>query len=83
FLPWLGVSELEKAMVNVSATLEIAVNAAGVAQQAEIESHRKTSAQYKLTLDVLSAEEEGLCAILNDSCCSYVDQSKMIETDTH
>ncbi|NXF90626.1 ERVV2 protein, partial [Eubucco bourcierii] len=86
FLPSLGVSEFEKVMVNVSTTLEITLNAtreALSAQQTETESLRKASAQYKLALDVLFAKDGGLCAILNNSCCSYVDQSKWIETDIH
>ncbi|NXX47817.1 ERVV2 protein, partial [Tricholaema leucomelas] len=86
FLPWLGVSELGKNMVNVLATLETALNATGdavSAQQTEIESLRKTSAQYKYVLGVLFVKERGLCAILNDSCCSYADQSKRIETVIH
>ncbi|NXP70395.1 ERVV2 protein, partial [Ramphastos sulfuratus] len=85
-LPWLRVNELEKAMVNVLATLEIGLNATGdalSAQRAEIESLRKGSVQYKLALDMLFVKEGGLCTILNDSCCSYADQSKRIETDIH
>ncbi|NXX46976.1 EFC1 protein, partial [Tricholaema leucomelas] len=86
FLPWLGVSELEKAMVNISAGFRMALNATGeslTAQQTEIESLRKASAQYKLTLDILFAKEGGLFAMLNDSCCFCVDQSKRSEMDTH
>lgn len=44
FIPWLGVSELEKAVVNLSATMEAATNlTAGAirAQQEELKAFQK------------------------------------------
>jgi len=32
-------------------------------------------------LDVLLAKEGGLCMVINQTCCTYVNQNKKIETD--
>ncbi|KAF1482340.1 hypothetical protein FQV18_0013335, partial [Eudyptula minor novaehollandiae] len=56
-------SELEKAILNVSATMELALNATGIAllsQQREIESFRQFSAQNRMALDVLFASQGGM-----------------------
>ncbi|KAF1521241.1 Endogenous retrovirus group V member 2 Env polyprotein, partial [Eudyptes sclateri] len=70
--PWLGVSKLEKAILNVSATMELALNATGdalLSQQREIESFRQFSAQNRMALDVLFASQGGIYAVINGSCC--------------
>lgn len=84
FLPWLGVSELEKALVNVSATLEIINNStidAIQALQEEVTSLSKVVFQNRLGLDMLFAQQGGLCTVLNERCCTYINQDKRIETD--
>ncbi|NXQ92676.1 ERVV2 protein, partial [Nyctibius grandis] len=83
FVPWLGVSELEKAIVNLSATMELATNAtidAIQAQQLEIRSVSKLALQNRLALDMLYSKGE-VCAVINQSCCTYVNQDQRIETD--
>lgn len=84
FIPFLGVSELEKAIVNISATLEIIENATIDAirgLQTEVSTLSKVVLQNRMALDLLSAKEGGVCIIINQSCCAYVDQTQRIETD--
>uniref|UniRef100_A0A8C8BJH2 Env polyprotein n=1 Tax=Otus sunia TaxID=257818 RepID=A0A8C8BJH2_9STRI len=87
FLPWLGVSELEKAIVNICATLEITINATTDALQAlqqEVNQISKIALQNRITLDVenmLYASQWGVCTVINSSCCLYINQDKRIYTD--
>ncbi|XP_071657739.1 endogenous retrovirus group V member 2 Env polyprotein-like [Patagioenas fasciata] len=84
FLPWLGVSELEKAIVNISATIEKIENATVDALQGlqeEITSLSKTVQQNCMVLDLLTAKEGGVCVVINQGCCSYINQEKRVETD--
>uniref|UniRef100_A0A8C0FHE8 Uncharacterized protein n=1 Tax=Bubo bubo TaxID=30461 RepID=A0A8C0FHE8_BUBBB len=82
--PQLGVSELEKAIVNISATMEKIVNSTVDAiqgLQVEISSLSKVVLQNRMVLDLITAKEGGVCLIINQSCCSYINQGKRIETD--
>lgn len=88
FVRWLipswGVSELEKALVNLSATMEIINNAtidAIKALQEETTSLGKMVLQNRLGLDMLFAQQGGLCPVINERCCTYVNQKRRIETD--
>ncbi|XP_068062062.1 syncytin-2-like [Anomalospiza imberbis] len=84
FIPWLGVSELEKAIVNISAVVEEIENKtidAIQAQQLEINSLAQVVQQNRMALDLLLASRGGVCTIINTSCCMYVDQSGRIATD--
>ncbi|NXY82169.1 ERVV2 protein, partial [Alcedo cyanopectus] len=84
FLPWLGVSELEKAIVNISMVIEKIENKtmdAIKAQQEELTSLSKVVLQNRMALDVLLAAQGGVCTIVNTSCCTYVDQSGRVRTD--
>ena len=84
FIPWLGVSELEKALVNISATMEIINNATAdalTALQKEISSLEQVTLQNRLGLDLLFAKEGGLCTVIGEHCCTYVNQDKRIEKD--
>jgi len=84
FLPCLGVSELEKAIVNISAVIEDIANKttdAIKAQQLEISSLSQIVLQNRMILDLLLASQGGLCTVRNTSCCMYVDQSRRISTD--
>lgn len=86
FVPWLGVSELEKAIVNISAVVEEIENKtmdAIQAQQVEISSLVQVVQQNRMALDLLLASQGGVCTIVNTSCCVYVDQSHRITTDLH
>lgn len=84
FLPWLGVSELEKTLINISAAIEIIENHtidAIRAQQEEIDSLSRVVLQNRKALDLVLASQGGVCTIINTSCCTYVNQDKRIETD--
>lgn len=84
FLPWLGVSELEKAIVNISAIVEEIENKtidSIQAQQLEINSLAQMVQQNRMALDLLLASRGGVCTVVNTSCCTYVDQSGRISTD--
>ncbi|XP_056206924.1 endogenous retrovirus group 3 member 1 Env polyprotein-like [Falco biarmicus] len=84
FFPWLGVSELEKALVNLSATMEIAMNFttdAIQAQQEEIKSISRMTLQNRLALDMLLSKEGGVCTLINTSCCTYINNDKRVTLD--
>lgn len=84
FVPSLGVSELEKAIVNISTTLEIIENAAADAMrssQIELLMLSKAVLQNRMALDLRTAKEGGVCVIINQSCCAYVDRTQKVETD--
>ncbi|NXU30731.1 ERVV2 protein, partial [Thalassarche chlororhynchos] len=81
FLPWLGVSELEKALVNLSAAIEILGNNTADAimvLQEEVLQLSKITVQNRMALDTWLASQGGVCTIINTSCCMYVDQSGRI-----
>lgn len=80
----MGVSKLEKTVVNISATLEIIENATTdtiQALQIEVSMLSKVVLQNRMSLDLLTAKEGGVCAIINQSCCAYIDETHRIETD--
>ncbi|XP_074003874.1 endogenous retrovirus group V member 1 Env polyprotein-like [Numenius arquata] len=84
FFPQLGVSELEKAIVNLSVTVEKIENLTMDAiqkLQTEVSSLSKVVLQNRMALDLITAKEGGVCLIINQSCCSYINQEKIIETD--
>ncbi|XP_074898255.1 LOW QUALITY PROTEIN: syncytin-2-like [Buteo buteo] len=83
FLPWLGVSELEKAIVNISAVIENLENRtidAIRAQQLEISSLSQIVQQNRMALDLLLTSRGGVCTVINMSRCMYIDQSGRIST---
>ncbi|XP_074667198.1 endogenous retrovirus group V member 2 Env polyprotein-like [Strix aluco] len=85
-IPMLGVSELEKAIVNISATVEILANATAdaiVNLQKEINSLAEVTIQNRMALDLLMAKEGGVCTVINQSCCAFVNCEAQIETDVH
>uniref|UniRef100_A0A8C3JU16 ERVV2 protein n=1 Tax=Calidris pygmaea TaxID=425635 RepID=A0A8C3JU16_9CHAR len=82
FIPWLGVSELEKAVINISASLEKIENFPPIqGLQTEVSSLSKVVLQNRMALDLLLASQGGVCAMINTSCCAYVDQSGRVATD--
>uniref|UniRef100_A0A8C3K6K4 Uncharacterized protein n=1 Tax=Calidris pygmaea TaxID=425635 RepID=A0A8C3K6K4_9CHAR len=84
FIPCLGVSELEKAIVNISASMERIENFTVDAiqgLQTEVSSLSKVVLQNRMALDLLLASQGGVCAMINTSCCAYVDQSGRVATD--
>ncbi|XP_040977177.1 endogenous retrovirus group V member 2 Env polyprotein-like [Aquila chrysaetos chrysaetos] len=84
--PMLGVSELEKTIVNISATLDEIFNTSTNAianMQVEIASLSLVVVQNRMALDILTAEAGGVCTVINQSCCSYVNREGQIEKDLH
>ncbi|XP_067999133.1 uncharacterized protein [Melanerpes formicivorus] len=82
--PALGVAQLEKAIVNISATMEVIANSAADAVQnlqVEVKSASSVSLQNRLALDIITAEMGGVCTLINTTCCTYVDRSGQIKTD--
>ncbi|NXV18004.1 ERVV2 protein, partial [Cepphus grylle] len=72
FLPWLGASELEKVLVNVSVAIEIfGYNTADaiMALQEEVSQLSRTILQNIMALDTFIALPGGVCTIINTSCC--------------
>lgn len=79
-IPSLGISELEKAVINISATVEIIENATAdalSALQEEISSLHKVVLQNRMGLDILLAKEGGLCTVVNRTCCVYVNKNRL------
>lgn len=66
------LSDLEKAIVNISAELERVENSttdAIKALQVEISSLRKVVLQNPMALDLLAAKEGGVGTVIKQSCC--------------
>uniref|UniRef100_A0A6G1RMC5 Uncharacterized protein n=1 Tax=Hypotaenidia okinawae TaxID=2861861 RepID=A0A6G1RMC5_9GRUI len=83
FLSWLGVSELERAIANISASMESFQNDPRDAlhrPQTEVPSLNNIVRQNRIALDLLLAKEGRLCMVINESCCAYINQEKEIET---
>ncbi|NWQ71928.1 ERVV2 protein, partial [Neopipo cinnamomea] len=83
-IPSLGVSELEKAIVNISAVIEHIQNQASdaiMALQEWVLSLFHVVLQNRMALNFLLASQGGMCTVINTSCCSYVDQSGRINKD--
>uniref|UniRef100_A0A7M4FPL2 Uncharacterized protein n=1 Tax=Crocodylus porosus TaxID=8502 RepID=A0A7M4FPL2_CROPO len=64
FLPWLGVPELEKAIINISGVMENFINA----------SVGQVTVENRMALDYLLATQGGVCAVENHMCCTWIDQ---------
>ncbi|NWY18615.1 ERVV2 protein, partial [Aphelocoma coerulescens] len=86
FLPCLGVSELEKTIVNICATIvswferQVCISTITVLQE-EVKSLSQVILQNQMALELLLASQEGVCMVSNTSCCVYVDQSGRVSTD--
>ncbi|NXM81672.1 ERVV2 protein, partial [Oenanthe oenanthe] len=78
FLSWLGVNELEKTVVNISATIEYIENCtidAIIALQKEVKSLSQVVLQNRMALDLPLASQAGVCTVINTTCCVYIDQT--------
>ncbi|NWS34943.1 SYCY1 protein, partial [Polioptila caerulea] len=72
--PQLGVSELEKAIVNLETEkLENLTIDALQGLQTEVSSLSKVVIQNRMALDLLTAKEGGVCIIIYQTCCSYIN----------
>ena len=84
FLPSLGRTELEREIVDISATLEIISNATTnmLRQlQTEIKEVSQIALESCLALDTLLAAQGGVCVVINHSCCVYVSEQQQLQTD--
>ncbi|NWU67317.1 ERVV2 protein, partial [Pterocles burchelli] len=83
FILWLEVSELEKAIVNVSAELENIKNKIidGITVlQEEVSPVNPTALQNRMALGRMLASQGAVCTGINTSCCVQVDQSGRVTT---
>ncbi|NWX25153.1 ERVV2 protein, partial [Notiomystis cincta] len=91
FIPWLGVSNIQKALVYVSAVMESISNSttdAIQALQAEISEIDRIATQNKIAFETqdsfntnILTSQGGACAVVNASCCVFSDQSGRVSTD--
>ena len=51
------------------------------ASQEEVSSLSKVVLQNRMALDLLTAKEGGVCTIINQSCCAYINKDLRTETD--
>ncbi|NXR06408.1 ERVV1 protein, partial [Semnornis frantzii] len=83
-IPALGVAQFERAIVNISATMETITNSTAAALQRLKEEAQPLSSvtlQTRLPLDIVTAQMGGLCPLLTTLCCSSIDQSGQTERD--
>ncbi|NXH79492.1 ERVV2 protein, partial [Hydrobates tethys] len=83
-IPMLGVAQLEQAMVNLSAEMEEIANRtvdAILGIQQEIQTLEMIVWQNREVLDILTAQAGGVCTLINETCCAFVDNNKRILTD--
>ncbi|XP_059577709.1 endogenous retroviral envelope protein HEMO [Alligator mississippiensis] len=86
FITWLKVRKLELAIINISATIKAMENATADAIQAlqkEISQISQVTIQHHIALDYLLVSQERVCALINSTCCVYVNQDMRIKTDIH
>ncbi|NXV39477.1 ERVV2 protein, partial [Rissa tridactyla] len=82
FIPSLGVSE--KAIVNISATIDRIISSTADAIQGlqiEVNSLLKVFLQNRMVSDLLTIKGGGVCAVINQSCCTYRNQEGRNEDD--
>ncbi|NXJ00430.1 ERVV2 protein, partial [Psophia crepitans] len=81
-IPALGVSELEKAKVNISGVIENIRNATSDAMKAlETNKLSSTALQNRTTLNMMLVSHERVCAVVNPSCWTHIDESGRISED--
>jgi len=82
--PSLGVLQLEQTIRNISAEMEVIANKmvdAILGLKAELDTVKKVVHQNRKALDILTAQAGGVCRMINESCCSFVDHTGRILTD--
>lgn len=83
-IPSLGVYLLERTIVNILAEMEIIANFTADALfclDKELQSLKVVVMQNRMSLDIVTANVGGVCTLINTSCCTYVDESREIETN--
>uniref|UniRef100_A0A670I1U8 Uncharacterized protein n=1 Tax=Podarcis muralis TaxID=64176 RepID=A0A670I1U8_PODMU len=82
--PRYGVFDLERALVNVSASLDIFAASTADALttlQQEVAQTATITLQNRMALDYLLASQGGVCTLLNTSCCVYINQDQRVVTN--
>ncbi|NXR23085.1 ERVV2 protein, partial [Cinclus mexicanus] len=83
-IPCLGVIELERAFVNISAVIEHieqqTTDTILALHEEEIHYLSHMVLQNRMDFNFLLAAQ-GVCAIINTTYCFYVDQSRRIKKD--
>lgn len=51
-----------------------------LALQLEVNSLSKVDIQNRQALDILFAQQGGLCAVLNEECCLFLEQARRNRT---
>ena len=77
-IPGFGIYDLQLALVNISAELAVAFNAtrnAFLGLQTEINSVASMTIQNRLALDLLTLQQGGVCALIHQKCCYYINES--------
>ncbi|NWZ73493.1 ERVV2 protein, partial [Acrocephalus arundinaceus] len=75
-LPNLGIAQLEKAISNISAEIELIANSTAdalVRLQNERNSLKEVVFQNHMVLHMITAQMGGVCILINTSCCTYID----------
>ena len=86
FLPCVRSSANEHVIRNLSLILEELVNAtakATAAQKQSLDSLAKVVLDNYIALDYLSAEQGGIYAIVNITCCTWINASGEVEIQLH
>ena len=83
-LPWWRVAAHQCVLWNLPCTLTIASEIAKSLPnlQKSLDSLAKVVLDNRLALDYLLAEQGGICAVANSSCCTYVNTSSQVESNT-
>lgn len=74
------------AIANISGEMEIIANRTAEALfgiQKEIDSLKRIVLQNRRALDLLTAQAGRVCTMLNESCCSFIDQSGKVLRDVN
>nr|AGI61272.1 envelope protein ENVV1 [Pithecia pithecia] len=82
--PWGGFAYHEITLRNLSTQIGNLAKSTGDAiskLKASLDSLANVVMDNRLALDYLLAEQGGVCAVINKSCCTYVNNSGAIEED--
>jgi hypothetical protein len=81
FLPWWGAHQW--VLRNLSQTLITIANETALSLSDlphSLDSLAKVVLDNRMALDYMLAEQGGVCAIANTSCCTYINTSSQVET---
>lgn len=81
--PWGGFAHHEATLRNLTQALKKLATITGQALQnlqASLDSLTNVM-DNRLALDYLLAEQRGVCTVINKTCCTYVNNSRKVETN--